>query len=123
MRSETLPAYAKDYVFAFGGMKDGRAVKSVERYSIKADMWMVLPELNIARANASGIVMLDYLYVFGGKDQAFINTIERLNLKNISSKFEVIDVVLPVGASDIGLVPLVQSGHSAEVMLLGGFNG
>ncbi len=69
-------------------------------------MWMVLPELNIARANATGIVMMDYLYVFGGKDQYFINKIERLNLKNISSKCEVIDVVLSVGASDIGLIPL-----------------
>ena len=53
---------------------------------------MCLPELIIARISSTGIVIQDFLYVFGGKNEnGFIKSIERLNLKNISSKFEVID--------------------------------
>ena len=54
---------------------------------------MCLPDLIIARISPSGIVIQDYLYVFGGKNEnGYIKSIERLNLKNNSSKFEVIDL-------------------------------
>ena len=56
-------------------------------------MWMSLPELNIPRISPSGVCLLDYLYVFGGRsdNQQYITKIERLNLKNIASKWEVIE--------------------------------
>lgn len=94
LRSEQMAAYAKDYVFAFGGCCFNKASKAVERYSIKADMWMSLPDMNIARISPTGIIIQDYLYVFGGKTEQlkFINKIERLNLKNLQSKFELIDI-------------------------------
>lgn len=82
MRSEQSLAFAKDYVFAVGGCNKKVAQKTVERYSTKADMWMTLAELNVARISPSVIVIQDYLYVFGGKtDVGFTTQIERLNLK------------------------------------------
>lgn len=89
-------------------------------------MWMCLPELNIGRSNASGAIILDHLYVFGGKgDKGYVKQIERLYLKNTAAKFEIIDIQLPnQGASDIGIISLgVQNSSCAEIMLIGGFNG
>ena len=87
---------------------------------------MTFPELNIARSNASGVVMIEHLYVFGGKnEQGFVKQVERLNLRNINSKFEIVtDLVLPnSGAADIGILPVNMTNSYAEIMLLGGFNG
>jgi len=56
-------------VFAVGGSIGIQAVNTVERYSIKSDVWMAMPELNIARSNASACVISDHLYVFGGKNE------------------------------------------------------
>lgn len=68
--------------------------------------------------------MIDHLYVFGGKNETgYIRQIERLNLKNINSKFEVIDITLPHGACDIGIVMISNTTSFSEVMLIGGFNG
>ncbi len=86
---------------------------------------MTFPELNIARSNATGVVMIDHLYVFGGKNEnGYVRQIERLNLKNINSKFETIDIMLPhTGACDIGVVLMNNTNSYSEVMLIGGFNG
>jgi len=56
-------------------------------------MWMCIPDMQTARMSASGICMLDYLYIFGGKGDKgqFIRQIERINLKSLN-KFELIDV-------------------------------
>jgi len=69
---------------------------TVERYSIKSDVWMAMPDLNIARISAAVVVILDHLYVFGGKNEKFgyVSAIERINLKNSTSKFEVIELQL-----------------------------
>lgn len=89
-------------------------------------MWMCLPELNTARSNATGVIMVDHLYIFGGKNEkGYVRQIERLNLKNINSKFESLELTLPhSGACDIGVVPMsAQNNSYAEVMLIGGYNG
>ncbi len=125
-KSELNLNYSKEYVFAFGGRSNKEACKAVERYSIKADMWMCLPELNTARSNATGVIMVDHLYIFGGKNEkGYVRSIERLNLKNINSKFESLELMLPhSGACDIGVVPMsAQNNSYAEVMLIGGYNG
>lgn len=112
-------------MFAFGGRANREALRSVERYSVKGDNWMTFPELNIPRSNATGVIMIDHLYVIGGKNETgFVRQIERLNLKSFNNKFETIDIMLPhSGACDIGVV-LMNSTHSySEVMLIGGFNG
>lgn len=49
----------------------------------------------------------------------YVNAIEKLNLKNIASKFEVIEQQLTLPACDIGLVPI----NDQEILLVGGFNG
>ncbi len=55
-----------------------------------------MPDLNIARISAAVVVILDHLYVFGGKNEKFgyVSAIERINLKNPTSKFEVIELQL-----------------------------
>ena len=125
LRSEQIPTYVKDYVIAFGGCAQKRALKTVEKYSIKADMWMALPDLITACMSASGTILLDHLYVFGGKNEfgQYLNRIERLNLKNSGSKFEPIEVQMPEAACDVGLLPLRANQSSAEVLILGGYNG
>lgn len=70
---------------------------------------MLMPDMAIARISPTGICIMDYLYVFGGKssESLFFRQIERINLKT-TSKFEVLpDVNLQEGVSDMGLVPIV----------------
>ena len=89
---------------------------------MKANIWQSMPNLNIARRNASGQTIGDSLFVFGGIGGS--TTIERLNLKlNMQrtggDKFELIEVKLPYPASDIGLLPCLSA---QEVLLVGGFS-
>jgi hypothetical protein len=121
LRAEHSNGFGKDYVFAIGGCAEKEPMTAVERYSIKADVWMSLPELNYARVSSSVAVLADYLYVFGGRNTSgYVPQIERLNLKNINSRFEVIECQLITPAVDIGIVPATSG---SELMLLGGFNG
>ncbi len=80
-----------------------------------------MPDLNIARSSASIAVISDHMYVFGGKNEKFgyVSAVERINLKNIASKFEVIEQSLTMPAADTGIVPL----GDGEVLLIGGYNG
>jgi hypothetical protein len=90
-----MPAYTKDFVFAFGGCSNKLALKSVEKYSINADMWTCLPDMNFARISPTGLIIHDYLYTFGGKNEngLYLKSIERLNLQRLNqAKFEVLDV-------------------------------
>jgi len=68
------------------------AVKNVEKYTPKANVWQTLPNLQVARASASGCILSDHLYVFGGTsapDQACLSTIERLNVKLCISRSDI----------------------------------
>jgi hypothetical protein len=123
VRSEQNAAYQKDYVFVVGGCAQKHALQKVERYTPRGDLWTTMPDLSTARISPSAIAILDYLYVFGGKNQTgYLKSIERLNLKN-ATKFEGIDVQMNEGCTDTGLVPMMQSANSCEIMILGGFNG
>ena len=77
--------------------------------------------MNVARMNATGITIGDSLYVFGGQNGG--KSIERLNLKlnmqRAGDKFELLDINLPVQASDIGLVPCLSA---TDILLVGGFS-
>lgn len=68
LRAEQSQGFGKDYVFAVGGCARKEPMTTVERYSMKADVWMTLPELNYARISPSVAVLCDFLYVFGGKN-------------------------------------------------------
>jgi hypothetical protein len=92
-RSQQNNTFEKDYVFAVGGCVGSQAIATVERYSIKSDVWIAMPDLNIARVSAAVIVISNHLYVFGGRNEKFgyVSAVERINLKNAASKFEVIE--------------------------------
>ena len=87
---------------------------------MKANIWQGMPSLQIARQNASGLTIGDYLYIFGGSGGC--NTIEKLNIKlnmqRNGDKFELIDIKLPIPSSDIGLLPSL---NPQETLLVGGF--
>ena len=89
---------------------------------MKANVWRTIADLNVPRSCASGSILGDYLYVFGGSELEM--TIERFNLKasltKVVEKFEILDIKLPTGSSEIGIVPL-QSRN--ELMLIGGYGG
>lgn len=59
--------------------KDGKLSKITEKYNVRANIWQTLPELIVPRAKASGCIIGDFLYVFGGVGSS--SSIERLNLK------------------------------------------
>ena len=122
LRSEANAQFRKSFVYIFGGTdKLGNALKVCEKYNVKADIWQNMPSMNVARMNATGITIGDSLYVFGG--QAGGKSIERLNLKlnmqRAGDKFELLDINLPVQASDIGLVPCLSA---TDILLVGGFS-
>ena len=90
-----MPAFAKDFVFAFGGCSNKQALKTVEKYSINSDMWTYLTDMNFARVSPTGVIIHDYLYVFGGiyENGLYLKSIERLSLQRVNQgKFEVLDV-------------------------------
>lgn len=121
--SEVNAQFRKSFIFAFGGVdSQNNALKTCEKYNVKANIWQAMPSLNIARRSASGMTIGDSLYVFGGIGAG--TTIERLNLKQnmtqrSGDKFEVIDIKLPVAVSDIGILPCISP---QEVLLVGGFS-
>lgn len=122
-RSEQNSFFAKTYVYAFGGVgKDRKAVKTVEQFNVKANVWRSLADMNVARSSSAGAILGDYLYVFGGSELEM--SIERFNLKasmvRVVEKFELLEIKLPLGASEIGVVPLPCPN---ELMLVGGFGG
>jgi hypothetical protein len=105
-------------------------LKTVEKYTPKANIWQSLPSLNTARASASGHILSDHLYVFGGNTTSPsshritpLASIERLNLKRCLSSstphFEPLDVSLPLPLCDIGILPLYPP---TDLLLLGGFS-
>ena len=122
LKSESNAQFHKTYAFAFGGVdKDGKPSKITEKFNVKANVWQSMPDLVVPRAKASGCIIGDFLYVFGGVGSSA--TIERFNLKmnmvRTGDKFEKIDAKLPSDAYDIGVVPQL---NSSEVLLIGGFS-
>ena len=100
---------------------EGKHSKTVEKYNVRANVWQNLPDLVVPRAQASGCIMGDFLYVFGGIGGQ--STIERLNLKlnmvRTGDKFEKLEVKLPNDAFDIGVIPQLNQN---ELLLIGGFS-
>ena len=53
--SEANAQFRKTFVFAFGGVDHAdNSLKQCEKYNVKANIWQSMPNLNIARRNASG---------------------------------------------------------------------
>jgi hypothetical protein len=94
-------------------------VAKVDQFSVKENSWKSLPDLVIARSNSSGCIIGNSLYIFGGysSETGSLQSIEKLNFMTEESKFTLIDMILPIGLFDIGIVP---TENSHRVMLLGG---
>jgi len=109
------------YFFVFGGQRllEETALKTVLMFSLKEDKWQSMAELTTPRANASGCVLGGHLYVFGGSvGTEYLNSIERGGLLTPSA-FATIPLTLPIGLTDIGIVPLPDP---TSVILLGGLS-
>lgn len=49
LRSQQNSNFEKQYVLCVGGNVGSQALAAVERYNVKSDVWMALPDLNINR--------------------------------------------------------------------------
>ena len=59
----------KRYIFVIGGMDaDQRAVNTVYRLSLKTYEWTTMAPMGTARCACAGVLLDDYLYIFGGSD-------------------------------------------------------
>ena len=88
-------------------------------FNLKEDKWQAVADLTVPRSNASGCVMGGYLYVFGGSNgNEYLTSIERANLLPPTT-FTPISVSLPIGLTDIGIVPMSDPN---TVILVGGLS-
>ncbi|CDW91706.1 actin-binding protein ipp-like [Stylonychia lemnae] len=89
----------EDHLYMVGGnnSRTHKSVKSCFRYSIKADLWDQIPQLNITNTEAGLAVLKGYLYAFGGSRfsrlQIESKRIERLHLGEML-KWEKLDIYL-----------------------------
>lgn len=107
-------------VYCIGGysVKEGRAMKEVEMYSMETKDWMNVAEMNIARINAGACSTGQrFIYVFGGRSQGeeFYDTIERYNVElNIWS---VLRVTMPIGLCNLYCFTFLKEDR---IVILGG---
>ena len=75
-----------DYLYVVGGYNNN----SAERYNIKTNLWTKLPPMNSERQFPILFIQDNYLYAFFGKgsNDKYNETIERLNLNGVNSKWE-----------------------------------
>ena len=69
LKSTTNQIFGRVYLFAIGGQDEhGNPMKGCEKFNVRANVWQAMPNLNKARSLASGNLLGDYLYVFGGSN-------------------------------------------------------
>jgi hypothetical protein len=105
-----------DFIYAIGGFNLG----SCEKYDIRAMRWTKLSNLQYDRSNTVLHIHKGYLYsFFGVRNGVFMDTIERLNLKNDKAKWETVACKNP--GIDLKLMGcgIVQVGDN-EIFLFGG---
>jgi hypothetical protein len=107
-------------VYCIGGysVKEGRAMKEVERYSMEAKDWVHVADMNIARINPGACSTGQrYIYVFGGRSQGeeFYDTIERYNVD--LNLWSVLRVTMPVGLCNLHCFTFLKEDR---IVILGG---
>lgn len=78
--------FYKNQIYAIGGYNSNRC----ERYDIKSSKWSMMADMNsIERQRPILLVESNYLYTFMGLSQFnSVESIERINLNNLSAKWE-----------------------------------
>lgn len=107
-------------VYCIGGysVKEGRAMKEVERYSMETKDWVHVADMNIARINPGACSTGQrYIYVFGGRSQGeeFYDTIERYNVD--LNLWSVLRVTMPVGLCNLHCFTFLKEDR---IVILGG---
>jgi N-acetylneuraminic acid mutarotase len=80
-------------LYVIGGFDGFDYLKDVECYNPQTDTWTVIPSLNRARSAASVTVMKERLFVLGGFNGQFLDSVEvfdpKINAWNFVSNMSV----------------------------------
>jgi hypothetical protein len=88
-----VAVYHAQHLYVIGGFNDGY-LRSCERLVCTENRWQNLPQLPIAVASFSGVVVKDSLYVLGGDNAGeCTDKIQRLRLEGLT--WEVMEVRVP----------------------------
>jgi len=66
------------YFWTIGGINVPKALNVCEEYSIRDNIWKLLPTLNYSRVSPGAVLSGSYVYAIGGADS--LNSIERIDL-------------------------------------------
>lgn len=100
----------------------GEQLNSITKYDSVAERWEDLSaRLNVARSQASACFINDHLYVFYGmgSDQYFIQSVEKLNLRDPNSQWKLIEMA-GLSSFETKSFPLVAPLNNREIMIWGG---
>ena len=110
-----------DKIYSIGGINNNKC----EYYDIKEMKWEKLPNLIVSdRQNPLLYIYNNFLYVFGGvsKENSVLSTIERINLRNQKSKWELVPYTnldnLKITLFGCGIIPFSDK----SILLIGGNN-
>ena len=70
------------YIFVIGGRGADRPVNTVYRLSLETYEWTIMAPMGTARYGCAGVLLGDYLYMFGGSDDNHIDlaSVERYSI-------------------------------------------
>ena len=72
------------HIYTVGGYDNSSRLGDCERYSIFKDVWHQLPKLNIPRNRCAVFTFKKSLYALGGYNGQSLNTMEQLDIENMS---------------------------------------
>ena len=84
-----MPAARRDFsavanerfIFVIGGCDaDDRAVNTLFRLSLETYQWTTMAPMRTARASCAGVLLGDYLYIFGGSGYYNLTSVERYSI-------------------------------------------
>ena len=107
-----------DKIYTIGGINNNKC----EYYNIKEMKWEKMPNLIVSeRQNPLLYIYTNFLYVFGGfSKENYLCTIERINLRNQKSKFEIVPYTnldnLNISLFGCGIIPI----NDNSILLIGG---
>ena len=79
---------SKRHAFLLGGKVAGALQKSCLRYDLDENVWLPMPDMQVARAASSSCYIAGYVYVLcgGHKDSKWPNSIEKLFISESTSE-------------------------------------
>lgn len=113
--------YLNDFVYCIGGYNSNTS----ERYDAKTSKWQKLSNMNFERSKPILYHYNGFLYAFFGYYKGeYVKTIERLNIKSVKSKWEIVAFNNPdiLQLARIGSACIPDEDDKA-ILLLGGKNG